>query len=212
MDLAPVSQIIITADFKGAIAKLQEVAPPQSRFELFIKEDENFLVSDANEVIAKAYLASSEKVFICLASQQFSDVVQNRLLKIIEEPPKNTEFILLTPLKSALLPTIKSRLIVTHLKEESKSVELGLDLSMLELQSVYSFLQENKRLKPQDATALIESIITEAIFCGQFELDEDTLALFTDIRHALNVGSPSDFVLTTLLLKLLAKKKKRGKR
>lgn len=209
MELSLGSQIIISSDFSGTIEKLQTLAPKESSFELFIKEDENFLVSDANEVIAKAYLASQEKVYICLASRVFSDVVQNRLLKIIEEPPRNKEFILITPNKSALLPTIKSRLIVTSLRQESRSIDLNLDIEHLDLQKVYSFLQENKNLKQHEAIEYLEAIVIGALESENFALDEDSITLFANAREALNLGSPSDFVLTTLLLKLLAKKRKR---
>lgn len=209
MELSLGSQIIISSDFSGTIEKLQTLAPKESSFELFIKEDENFLVSDANEVIAKAYLASQEKVYICLASRVFSDVVQNRLLKIIEEPPRNKEFILITPNKSALLPTIKSRLIVTSLRQESRSIDLNLDIEHLDLQKVYSFLQENKNLKQHEAIEYLEAIVIGALKSENFALDEDSITLFANAREALNLGSPSDFVLTTLLLKLLAKKRKR---
>ncbi len=209
MELSLQSQIIITSDFSSTIEKLQALAPKEASFELFVKEDENFLVSDANEVIAKAYLASQEKVYLCLASNTFSDVVQNRLLKIIEEPPKNKEFILITPNKAALLPTIKSRLIVTTLGEVQESVAIDLDVENLELQSVYNFIQENKNLKQQEAFGVVEAVIKKAILSGRYNLDEDTLALFTKAREALKLGSPPDFILTTLLLKLLAKKQKR---
>ncbi len=209
MKLEPISQVIITDNFNEAIEKLKEIVPKDSKFELFIKEDENFLVSDANEVIAKAYLASKEKIFISLGAKTFSDVVQNRLLKIIEEPPKNKEFILLTSSKSALLPTIKSRLPITNLKSSNEEIELNLDISNLDLKKVYDFVQENKRIKPKDATLLLEQIVKEAIKSKKYNIDDSLLKTFSDTREALEVGSLADFVLTSLLLKLLAKKVKR---
>ncbi|HGZ71326.1 MAG TPA: DNA polymerase III subunit delta' [Nitratifractor sp.] len=209
MELTLGSQIIISSDFHGVIEKLRSLAGREGSFELFIKEDENFLVSDANEVIAKAYLASQEKVYICLASRVFSEVVQNRLLKIIEEPPRNKEFILITPNKSALLPTIKSRLIVTTLQEEQQSFDLDLDIEHLDLQKVYTFVQENKNLKQNEAIEALEAITLKALKSENFTLDEDSITLFANAREVLNLGSPTDFVLTTVLLKLLAKKRKR---
>jgi len=209
--IEPISQVLITEDFNGAIDKLREVVPDGSGFELFIKEDENFKVSDANEVIAKAYLSSVEKVFICLASNQFSDVVQNRLLKVIEEPPRNKEFILITPSKSALLPTIKSRLPVNSLDKKSSDIELNLNFKNLTLDEVYNFIQEQKRLKPKEATIIVEQITKDALKSDAFNMDEATLELLGNARVALDLGSPADFVITTLLLKLLAKKKKRIK-
>jgi len=209
LNLEPISQIIISKNYQDVISNLKSIAPQDSRFELFIKEDSNFLVSDANEVIAKAHLASKEKVFICLGANTFSDIVQNRLLKVIEEPPKNKIFILITPLKSALLPTIKSRLPITIIKEEVQNIELNLDIKNLNLQSVYNFLQENRRLKPQEAIILMETITQEAIKSQSYNLDKSLLDTFSKVRISLDIGCPTDFALTTLLLKLLAKKIKR---
>jgi len=209
VNLEPISQVLITDDFNGAVEKIKEIAPQNSGFELFIKEDESFKVSDANEVIAKAYLASENKIFICLATEQFSEVVQNRLLKIIEEPPKNKEFILITPSKSTLLPTIKSRLPINVLKSQSELKELDLDIKNLSLDTVYNFVQANKRLKPKEAIPIVESIIKDAIQSQMYDLDSNTLELFTKSREALDLGSPADFIITTVLLKLLAKKRKR---
>jgi DNA polymerase-3 subunit delta' len=209
LNLEPKSQIVITSDYEKVLQELKEHAPKGSSFELFIKDDENFLVSDANEVIANAYLASKEKVFLVLYAKNFSDVVQNRLLKIIEEPPKNKEFILITPSKSTLLATILSRLPLTHFEDKKEKIELSLDMNNLSLEAVYQFIQEHKRLKVDEAIVLVEEIIKQALLSDSFNIDEKTLALFYKVRLALDVGSPTDFVLTTLLLKLLAKKKKR---
>ena len=206
MKLEPTSQIIISENYTEVVNALKEVAPQNSRFELFIKEDSNFLVTDANEVIAKAHLSSKEPVFICIGAKTFSDVVQNRLLKIIEEPPKNKIFIVITPLKSALLPTIKSRLIITNFKEKREDIELELNFNNLDLKSVYDFAQANKRLKPQEATAILEQIVLNALASNKFNIDQNTLGIFTKARQALDLGSPADFILTTVLLKLLAKK------
>ena len=209
MKLEPISQVIITKDFNRAIELLHDVAPDDALFELFIKEDGNFLVSDANEVIQKAYLTSQNQVFLCLASQNFSDVVQNRLLKIIEEPPKNKIFILITPSKATILPTIKSRLPITTLKYEIQEIDIDLNLKTLTLKDVYNFIQQNRRLKPNEATIILEKIVKDAIKSKAYNFDEQTLNLFSKLRVALDMGSPADFILTTLLLKLLAKKIKR---
>jgi len=189
---------------------LKSSAPKDSMFELFIKDGENFKVEDANEVIAKAYLASNYKVFIVLYAENFSEVVQNRLLKIIEEPPKNKEFILITPSKSALLSTIKSRLPTINLASKKDEVEIKLNFKNLSINDVYSFVQEHKRLKPKDAIIYLEAIITKAIKSKSFDLDEQSFEVFKNARVALDVGSPADFVLTSVLLKLLAKKRKKA--
>jgi len=43
---------------------------------------------------------------------------------------------------------------------------------------------------------------------GKYHLDESTLKLFSDTIKALDMGSPTSFILNTVLLKLLAKKRR----
>jgi hypothetical protein len=71
-------------------------------------------------------------------------------------------------------------------------------------------VQENKRLKPKEAIGTLEYIIKEALVSRKYNLDEATLELFGKSREVLNMGAPADFTLTTVLLKLLAKKVKKG--
>jgi len=210
LKLEPISQVVISDDFTNTIEKIKDILPKNVQIELFVKEEgQNFLVSDANEVIAKAYLSSKERRFLILASISFSEIVQNRLLKIIEEPPKNVEFILITNSKATLLPTIKSRLPINILTKSKKEPELNLDLKNLNLKTVYDFLQTNKNLKPSEAKDILEAIVTKAIKSNDYDLNESFFKIVDKTRLALEVGSPADFVLTTLFLKLLDRKKKR---
>lgn len=48
-------------------------------------------------------------IYILNESEKMNSNAQNALLKILEEPPQNTVFILLTPSKELLLPTVVSR-------------------------------------------------------------------------------------------------------
>ena len=227
-----VSQVLITAQIDKTILELENLRSHESIIEIISpsiaekmtsgKEDqplaykvhrmptekETFSVSDAKLVIEKAYMASEEITIIILAAKTFSPLVQNKLLKVIEEPPKNKEFILLTESKSTVLDTIKSRLPISILSEVKEEKELGLDLKLLSLESVYEFTQTHKRTDAKAMKLLIEEISKEAIRSGSYDLDEKTLALFSNTFIALDVGSPPQFVLNTLLLKLLARKKR----
>jgi len=201
-----VSQVIITSDIEGTIAKL-EASKTTERFVKIIKEDA-FLVEDAKLAIEKSYMASEETTVIVLAAQIFSPIVQNKLLKVIEEPPPKKEFIILTPSKSTILDTIRSRLPITVLSEEREEELLGLELGQLSLATVYEFIQTHKRTDAKTMKLLVERISKEAIRSQRFDLDETTLMLFSNAFIALDVGSPPQFVLNTLLLKLLARKKR----
>ncbi|MCD6211728.1 MAG: DNA polymerase III subunit delta' [Sulfurovum sp.] len=200
------SQVIITSDIEGTISKLEALRTTE-RFVKIIKEDA-FLVEDAKLAIEKAYMASEETSIIILAAKSFSPIVQNKLLKVIEEPPKNKEFIIISPSKSTILATIKSRLPIIVLSEKKEEEPLGLDLKQLSLATVYAFIQTHKRTDAKVMKQLVERISKEAIASQNYDLDETTLTLFSNSFQALDVGSPPPFVLNTLLLKLLARKKR----
>ncbi len=201
------SQVLITSDIEGTIATL-EAAVTTERIVKILEEEKAFSVSDAKLAIEKAYMASEEITVIILAAKTFSPIVQNKLLKVIEEPPKNKEFILLTESKSTVLDTIKSRLPVIVINEEKEEEILELDLKQLSLATVYEFVQTHKRTDAKVMKLLVERISKEAIRSQSFDLDETTLILFSNAFIALDMGSPPQFVLNTLLLKLLARKKR----
>ncbi|UFH59691.1 DNA polymerase III subunit delta' [Sulfurovum mangrovi] len=200
------SQVLITSQIEETIKAL-EALQSDERIVKIVKED-NFLVEDAALAIEKAYLASEEITVIILAARLFSPVVQNKLLKVIEEPPPNKEFILITPSKATILATIRSRLPIHVLSDTASHEALGLDVSQLSLETVYPFVQEHKRTAANEMKKIVEGISKEAMRSEKFNLDEKTLNLFSNAFVALDMGSPPSFVLNTLLLKLLAKKKR----
>jgi len=201
-----VSQVIISSDIDDTVIKL-EALRQNERFVKIIKED-NFLVEDAKLAIEKSYMASEETTIIIIAAKTFSPIVQNKLLKVIEEPPPKKEFILITPSKATILDTIRSRLPITVLSMHTEEEKLELDLGQLSLATVYDFVQTHKRTDAKAMKGLVERISKEAIHSQAYNLDEKTLTLFSNVFIALDVGSPPQFVLNTLLLKLLAKKKR----
>ena len=201
-----VSQVIISSDIDDTVIKLEALQQNES-FVKIIKED-NFLVEDAKLAIEKSYMASEETTIIIIAAKTFSPIVQNKLLKVIEEPPPKKEFILITPSKATILDTIRSRLPITVLSMHTEEEKLELDLGQLSLATVYDFVQTHKRTDAKAMKELVERISKEAIHSQVYNLDEKTLTLFSNVFIALDVGSPPQFVLNTLLLKLLARKKR----
>jgi len=202
-----VSQVLVSHDLERTVSMLEALVTSERLVKIF-EGEKSFSVEDAKLAIEKAYMASEETTVIILAAKHFSPVVQNKLLKVIEEPPPKKEFILITPSKAAILPTIRSRLPVKVLSGEPEEVHLGLDVSQLTLGSVYAFVQEHKRTDAKRMKQSVERISKAAMQSKKFDLDEKTLALFSDAYMALDVGSPPQFVLTAMLLKLLARKKR----
>ncbi len=204
------SQVIIAAQWDEVIAQLRALATQGERFEVIrAEEGKAFSVKDAKRAVEKAYLSSYERVMVILVADQFSDVVQNTLLKAIEEPPPNTEFILILSSRSTLLPTVRSRLPITVLDEGETHDTLELAMDKLDIAGVYAFVQQHKRVDNARAKVLLEQIGRAAMFSGQYRLDARTLDHLRQSRLALDKGSPAPFVLTGVLLKLLAHKKKR---
>ena len=201
-----VSQVIISSDIDDTVIQLEGLQQSE-RLVKIIKED-TFLVEDAKLAIEKAHMASEETTVIIIAAKTFSPVVQNKLLKVIEEPPPKKEFILITPSKATILDTIRSRLPVMVLSQDKEEEKLALDLGQLSLATVYDFVQTHKRTDAKAMKELVERISKEAMYSQGYNLDEKTLTLFSNAFVALDVGSPPSFVLNTLLLKLLARKKR----
>lgn len=206
------SGIIITHQSKAILNELESQRSTES-FTIIKSEDDKgkpkeFLVEHAQKAIEKAYISSENLNYIILVAPKFSDVSQNRLLKIIEEPPRNKAFIIITESKSALLDTIQSRLPVTVLHDNSSEEQLSLDLENLNLARVYEFAQKHARISAVECKVLVEKISLGAMKSQKYNLDESTLKLFSDCIKALDMGSPTTFILNSLLLKLLARKKR----
>ena len=202
-------QVIITSKFEDTLLYLKSIAKDNQKFVPIIAEKISFSVDEAKLAIEKAYLASAEETYMVLCAQTFSPIVQNRLLKIIEEPPAKKSFILMTPSKSSILPTIYSRLPVHIIDENSDDIELPFDIKKMDIKAVYDFIQSNSRTSAADVRKLIEYLSKEVIKSGEYNIDEKLLQTMSDSVVALDKGSPASFVLTGVLLKMLATKKRK---
>jgi len=193
------SKIIITDKFDSVYEELKQEFSDY----LFHRIDaEDFLVEHAKECQQKACLTSVKRKAIVLIANRFTPIAQNKLLKILEEPPSKTYFILITPLKSGLLPTIRSRLPIIEKEKEKEEIDLSLDLKHFDLLQLFKFLQSNRRIDAKKAQVLVESLAKEAMKSGNYNLNNELLEAFSQSIHLLDVGSPPDFVIERLLLKL----------
>lgn len=79
---------------------------------VFPKKDGAVLADDVNQLIEESYLKpieSDKKIFIINHAESMNAAAQNKLLKTLEEPPKNVHIILGATGEYSLLPTVKSR-------------------------------------------------------------------------------------------------------
>jgi DNA polymerase-3 subunit delta' len=79
---------------------------------IYPKNNKNVLVDDVKDMIENIYLTpfdSDKKIFIFNSFSSANVQAQNKLLKILEEPPKNSFIILNVTNDSKILPTVASR-------------------------------------------------------------------------------------------------------
>lgn len=79
---------------------------------MFYGEDKNIDTSAVSSIVESSAVSPFEadkKIFVLCACENMNESAQNKILKTIEEPPKNTFFILLAKNTNRLLQTILSR-------------------------------------------------------------------------------------------------------
>ena len=200
----PASRIVLTDRFDETVAGFREVWPDA----LFhVVEADEFLIEHAKEAMERAWLTSDKQKVIVLAAKRFSPIAQNKLLKIIEEPPSKTHFLLLTPSKASLLPTVRSRMVIENRLKKGEGEESGIDLEHFDLSRLFELLQKNRRIDARSASALVERLAKEAMRSGHYRLDEEMLRSFEESVRLLDMGSPPPFVLGRLGLKLLRRRR-----
>ena len=85
------AHIYISSDIEGEYAKFAEKFKPH-RVVGFIEEV--FKLEHAKAVVAESYISESQTKYIIFGGKSFTTEAQNSLLKVLEEPPKNIEFIM----------------------------------------------------------------------------------------------------------------------
>lgn len=91
---------------------------------IWISPEKGYTVDDVDVIFQRTafQLDDNEECFFILEkAQTLTSAAANRLLKVLEEPPRGYNFILLTDNQSALLPTIVSRCLVTTLEQGASS-------------------------------------------------------------------------------------------
>lgn len=88
-----------------------------------------FPVDAIRQIRSDAYIKPNEapnKVYVLLGAQNMSEISQNALLKVFEEPPQNVLFILTAVSAASLLPTVRSRAQIFSLEGGQTTVDVDL--------------------------------------------------------------------------------------
>jgi len=193
----PKGYILITSDIEAAIEKLQTELAPLRVVTFF---EENFKIEHAKLVTQEAYISESNQKYIIIAAVEFTTVAQNSLLKLLEEPPRNIEFIIISPTKSNLLPTVRSRLPIVYNKTKSLQQELELNLARLDYREVFSFLKEHSRISKNDAKSLVEALFYKATILDKLILTQRQLENFDKAYRLLDLNARPQSVFAMLLM------------
>ena len=192
------SHILISSEIELNFQRLKSDLQP-SRVVGFIEEDD-FKIEHAKAVINEAYISESQTKYIILGAKNFNVISQNALLKILEEPPRNIEFIIICSSKSNLLPTVRSRLpiIKGDVNHNVKSIELN--LLKIDYAQVFAFLKENSRIAKGDAKLLVEGLYYRATVIDKLLLNQKQLENFDKAYRLIELNSKPQNVLAMLLM------------
>lgn len=193
------SHIIITDQVEEELALVKQKFYP-SRVVTFYKDD--FLIDDAKEVIREAYIAEAKVKYIVLAAKIFNEASQNSLLKLLEEPPRNIAFILITESKSALLPTVRSRMPLVSRKNKNERSALELSLKKLDLASLFAFVKAHERTPKHEAKELIEMLYAKALE-EKIMLNAAQLESFETAYRLIGLNARLNSILSMLLMKFI---------
>ena len=191
------SHILISSDIEYELENLTQELKP-NRVVPFLKDE--FKIEDAKAVIAEAYKSESEIKYIILAAKKFNSYSQNSLLKVLEEPPRNIEFIIISPTKSNLLATVRSRLPLVKGKVSHDVVEIEISMAKLSYGDIFSFLKQNLRVGKTEAKRLIEAIYYRATVVDMLILSESQLDNFDKAYRLLELNSRPQSVLAMILM------------
>uniref|UniRef100_UPI0040473584 DNA polymerase III subunit delta' n=1 Tax=Aliarcobacter sp. TaxID=2321116 RepID=UPI0040473584 len=200
------SCILIVNDIEVTLNELIPFYPIHSTRIIRNEEKEEFQLAQATAAIKEAYIASNEIKYIFLCGSTFRKEAQNSLLKVLEEPPRNVIFIIITNSKTSMLPTIYSRLPYKYIKKSIEKTESELNLQKLDLKDIYIFLKENQKISKSEAKDIVESILLK-VNNQKIGLSQKQLDFFSKSVKLLELNSRPINVLTTLLLNLISKNK-----
>ena len=189
--------ILIATNIEAEAEKLEVDLKP-FRVVKFIEE--NFKIEHAKAVLTEAYISESETKYIVLAAEEFTSVAQNSLLKLLEEPPRNIEFIIISPTKSNLLPTVRSRLPILKVNTTHEMQEIELSLSRIDYAQVFSFLKQNARIKKIEAKEILEAIFNRATVIDMLILTPTQLENFDKAYRLLELNSRPQSVLAMVIM------------
>lgn len=155
-----------------------------------IRKDE-IKIEDVREIERLAYITEKNKKVIVLAAEKFNVFAQNALLKLIEEPPKNVEFIIVTNSKHTLLDTVLSRVFIEKVNFEKENT---FKLEKITNDYILELLTSN--LEKDDIKALLKEILKNK------ELNETQMEILSNAFKMLELNIDKEAIISLIMLSL----------
>jgi len=195
--------ILISTELEVEVERLESELKPL-RVVKFVEE--NFKIEHAKAVVSEAYISESQTKYIILAALEFTAVAQNSLLKLLEEPPTNIEFIIISPTKSNLLATVRSRLPILKHNISHEKISISLNLTRIDYKEIFAFLKENARVKKNEAKELVEALFYKATVVDKLILTTSQIESFDRAYRLLDLNSRPQSVLAMLIMQFVREK------
>lgn len=203
-----IGEIILVNDIQEEVEHFASALNPS---DVRIYEESEIQIKHIHDIIAEAHIATDSLKTLIIAAHSFRTEAQNALLKTLEEPPENVKFILISRNKTALIPTIRSRCLLTDKRVRESIAPFALTLSTLSLESLYTYTatlakdnEDNKIHGRQLVGSILHSVAKEGI-----KLSEMELAMFDSALEQLENYRPKHIVCLNLLLMIYYKTHKR---
>jgi len=198
--LAPKNQksyIFISTDIESVAENLEMDLKP-SRVVKFIKD--SFKIEHAKEVTKEAYISEAEIKYLILGAKEFTLVAQNSLLKILEEPPTNIRFIIISPTKSNLLPTVRSRMPIIKGDSSQEKINIDINLSKLDYADIFIFLKKHARTTKTEAKEILQALYYRATVTDMLVLSQEQLENFDKAYRLLELNSRVQSIFAMILM------------
>jgi DNA polymerase-3 subunit delta' len=171
-----------------------------------LEKSGEFKIELAKEVIRESYIAEGSTKYLILCALNYNITVQNALLKVLEEPPRNIVFILIVKNKSALLPTIRSRMKIEHIQSHKEPYELGLNLKSLGLDDIFNFLKKHRNCSKDELKEIIQALLTQS----RVKFTASELDMFDKSLELSQLNSRPQNILSYLLLTMFEAQNRRS--
>ncbi len=199
------NKIIISDNLK--ILK-EEILKKLSTKMVKLFEKDEFLLDDAKNVTKEAYISEKETKYLVIVSNSFNIYAQNSLLKILEESPKNTIFIIISNSKTNFLPTIRSRMQIVNQIQEKKDRNVELDLKRMNLDEIFVFIKNHQRVPKQKIKELIQDIFYEALHKYNIKFNKSEMEVFENALQLAELNTRAEFLLSSILLTIFNRQNK----